>query len=114
MLPHDQNDHYDGLKKAELPAKRIVVNDGTWVKPELPGHENKADTFQRNIALMNSGHHGQWRNGEWHEADQHETYELDPTAKSPGAKARTEAAFDHSQSSINPSSGLSPTLAGPI
>lgn len=27
MLPHDQNDHYDRVKKAELPAKSVVVND---------------------------------------------------------------------------------------
>ena len=114
MLPHDQNDHYDGGQKAELPAKSVVVDDGTWVKPELPGDENKADTFRTDAALMDSEHHGQWRNGERHEAGGHETHELDPTAKSPGAIARTEAAFYHSQSSINPSSGLSPTLAGPI
>lgn len=63
---------------------------------------------------MDSEHRGQWRNGEWHEAVGHETHELDPTAKFPSAIARMDAAFYHSQSSINSSSRLSPTLAGPI
>lgn len=114
VLPHDQNDYYDGVKKAELPAKSVVVNDGTWVKPELPGDENKADIFQMDAALRDSEHHEQGRNGEWSEADGHETHELDPTAKSSGGITRAEAAFYHSRSSINPSSCLSPTLAGPI